>query len=181
MEDSPAVSRRALLTGSGAVALTGSLALSTSFAESAAAAPPNTPNTAPASPLSKGRTRMRPTYHFSVPDNWKNDPQRPDLHRRRIPLLLPVQRRLPSRAAEAPHGAARRPPTTSRSATAASPSRSSATRTATAGQDALSSTSANTAGYGEGAVIALVTQAPQGKPGPVPLVLDGSRTIIPPW
>lgn len=20
---------------------------------------------------------MRPTYHFSVPDNWKNDPQRP--------------------------------------------------------------------------------------------------------
>src|SRR6478752_9432365 len=77
MEDSPAVSRRALLTGSGAVALTGSLALSASFAQPATAAPPNAPNTAPAKPPFKGPTRMRPTYHFSVPDNWKNDPQRP--------------------------------------------------------------------------------------------------------
>ena len=66
-------------------------------------------------------------------------------------------------AAAAPRGVARRHATTSRSATAASPSRSSATPTATAGQEASSSTSADTAGYGKGAVIALVTQAPEGK------------------
>lgn len=28
-------------------------------------------------PASKGSSRMRPVYHFSVTDNWKNDPQRP--------------------------------------------------------------------------------------------------------
>ena len=62
MENS-SVSRRGLLTGAGAVALGGSIAQSN-------------PASAAGSP-SKGPSRMRPVYHFSVADNWKNDPQRP--------------------------------------------------------------------------------------------------------
>ncbi|HEX7201806.1 MAG TPA: glycoside hydrolase family 32 protein, partial [Arthrobacter sp.] len=73
----PPVSRRAILSGSGVAALSGSLALSASFAETAAAAPAKTPDPGSKGSLSKGSRRMRPTYHFSVPDHWKNDPQRP--------------------------------------------------------------------------------------------------------
>lgn len=67
MDESLSVSRRGLLTGAGAVALGGSIALST----------PGGPAMAVGGPASKGSSRMRPVYHFSVTDNWKNDPQRP--------------------------------------------------------------------------------------------------------
>lgn len=63
---STGISRRGLLTGTGAAAL-GGLAASVGGVPTAAAGA--------SSP--RARHRSRPAYHFSVPDNWKNDPQRP--------------------------------------------------------------------------------------------------------
>src|SRR5690606_34178637 len=64
----PEISRRSLFAAAGVAAATGAVS---TVAPSAAASPPDhTMNRRP--PAS-----MRPAYHFSVPDNWKNDPQRP--------------------------------------------------------------------------------------------------------
>ncbi|MDQ0865018.1 hypothetical protein [Arthrobacter globiformis] len=66
---------------------------------------------------------MRPTYHFSVPDNWKNDPPRPiyidgEYH------YYYLYNADYLRGGGARHGAERRPLATSRSLTGASRSRS---------------------------------------------------------
>ncbi|MDQ0144621.1 MULTISPECIES: glycoside hydrolase family 32 protein [Pseudarthrobacter] len=162
MENSPAVSRRALLNGSGAVVLTGSLALSMPFAQSATAAPPNAPDTAPAKPPYKGPTRMRPTYHFSVPDNWKNDPQRPiyidgEYHYYYLYNADYLQ---------GGGGTSWRRATTTdhvsfRDRGVAIPKFSNGNGDCWSG--CLVIDERNTAGYGENAVVALVTQAPQGR------------------
>src|SRR6478609_9578323 len=72
MEDSHAVTRRALFAGAGAAALGSTLALAGADTPASAESGPGGQGSLP-----KGRSHMRPTYHFSVPDNWKNDPQRP--------------------------------------------------------------------------------------------------------
>ena len=136
MEDSPAVSRRALFAGVGATALAGTLAMAGGGDPASADSGPAQAGSSP-----RGRVRMRPAYHFSVPDNWKNDPQRPiyldgEYHYYYLYNADYID------GGEARHGAAPRHAITSRSATAVSPSRSSATPTATAGQAASSSMSA---------------------------------------
>jgi len=60
------MSRRTLFAGGGAAALGAVVMASAPDAAQAAAGA-----------KSRGRQRQRPGFHFSVPDNWKNDPQRP--------------------------------------------------------------------------------------------------------
>ena len=88
-------------------------------------------------------TSYRAQYHFTVPDHWKNDPQRPGLRRREVPLLLPVQRRLRRRSVgELRHGVAAgdHATTASCSPIRASPHRRRRTRTTTCGRARRSST-----------------------------------------
>ena len=73
MTESSAVSRRTLFTGAGAVSLGATLA-TVQAGPAAAVVSAGGGAAASTSSSSKGRTRMRPEYHFSVPDNWKNDP-----------------------------------------------------------------------------------------------------------
>lgn len=68
MQERGGVSRRTLFGGAGAAAL-GALVMTGQPAPAAARPAP------PAVTAVCGTTR--PAYHFSVPDNWKNDPQRP--------------------------------------------------------------------------------------------------------
>lgn len=148
MKNSSSFSRRGLLTGAGAVALGGSLALSG-------------PASAAGSP-SKGPTRMRPDYHFSVSDNWKNDPQRP------IYLDGEYHYYYLYNADYITGGGGtswRRATTTDhvafRDRGVAIPKFSNGNGDCWSG--CLVVDERNTAGYGAGAVIALVTQAPEGR------------------
>ncbi|WP_309081450.1 glycoside hydrolase family 32 protein [Zhihengliuella sp.] len=73
----PAVGRRSMLLGAGGAAALGGLSLG---GIAPAAAAPDHAN--PGRPSGKSARAVpehsyRPAYHFSVPDNWKNDPQRP--------------------------------------------------------------------------------------------------------
>lgn len=105
---------------------------------------------------------MRPTYHFSVPDNWKNDPQRP------IYLDGEYHYYYLYNADYGTGGAGtswRRATTTDhvafRDRGVAIPKFSDGNGDCWSGS--LVVDEQNTAGYGEGAVIALVTQAPNGQ------------------
>ena len=105
---------------------------------------------------------MRPTYHFSVPDNWKNDPQRPiyldgEYHYYYLYNADYI---------DGGGGTAWRRATTSdhvsfRDRGVAIPKFSNANGDCWSG--CLVVDERDTAGYGKGAVIALVTQAPEGK------------------
>ncbi|WP_440589414.1 glycoside hydrolase family 32 protein [Paenarthrobacter nicotinovorans] len=157
MEKSSSLSRRGLLTGAGAAALGGSIALSVSTAQ----AGPGGPGSADVPP-SKGRSRMRPAYHFSVPDNWKNDPQRP------IYLDGEYHYYYLYNADYINGGGGtswRRATTTDhvsfRDQGVAIPKFSNGNGDCWSG--CLVVDEKNTAGYGAGAVIALVTQAPEGR------------------
>lgn len=152
MEMSSPVTRRGLLTGAGAVALGGSLALST----------PAEPAMAAGGPASKGSSRMRPVYHFSVPDNWKNDPQRP------IYLDGEYHYYYLYNADYINGGGGtswRRATTTDhvafRDRGVAVPKFSNSNGDCWSG--CLVVDERNTAGYGAGTVVALVTQAPEGR------------------
>lgn len=152
MEKASSVSRRGLLTGAGAVALGGSLALST----------PGGPAAAAGGPASKGSSRMRPVYHFSVPDNWKNDPQRP------IYLDGEYHYYYLYNADYISGGGGtswRRATTTDhvafRDRGVAIPKFSNSNGDCWSGCMVVDE--GNTAGYGAGAIIALVTQAPEGR------------------
>lgn len=103
---------------------------------------------------------MRPQYHFSVPDNWKNDPQRPifldgEYHYYYLYNADYLQ--------GGPGTAWRRATTTDHvtfeDRGVAIPKFSDDNGDCWSGS--LVVDELNTAGYGEGAVIALVTQAPQ--------------------
>ncbi len=151
MEKSSSVSRRGLLTGAGAVALGGSLALSSPAGPASAVSGP-----------SKGSSRMRPVYHFSVADNWKNDPQRP------IYLDGEYHYYYLYNADYISGGGGtswRRATTTDhvafRDRGVAIPKFSNGNGDCWSG--CLVVDEGNTAGYGAGAVIALVTQAPEGR------------------
>ena len=63
-------------------------------AGAAAAAPASRPAPRRPAPSRKDEPGCGRPIHFSVPDNWKNDPQRPIYLDGRVPLLLPLQRRL---------------------------------------------------------------------------------------
>lgn len=161
MDTPHALSRRALLTGVGAAAIGGSLALVAG--EPAAASPlaAATPAAA-AGPSSKGRSRMRPTYHFSVPDNWKNDPQRPiyldgEYHY----YYLYNADYLEGGVGTSWRRATTRDHVEFRDRGEAIPKFSDANGDCWSGS--LVVDEQNTAGYGAGAVIAIVTQAPEGR------------------
>ena len=105
---------------------------------------------------------MRPVYHFSVPDNWKNDPQRP------IYLDGEYHYYYLYNADYITGGGGtswRRATTTDhvafRDRGVAIPKFSNNNGDCWSG--CLVVDERNTAGYGAGAVIALVTQAPEGR------------------
>ena len=157
MEDPPAVSRRALFAGAGAAALGGTLAAARGGAPAAAV-----PGAAATGSTSKGRMRMRPAYHFSVPDNWKNDPQRPiyldgEYHY----YYLYNADYIDGGGGTAWRRATTRDHVSFRDRGVAIPKFSNANGDCWSG--CLVVDERDTAGYGKGAVIALVTQAPEGK------------------
>lgn len=156
MKDSPAVSRRALFVGAGTTALGATLAFAgggdPASAESGPAATGST---------SRGRMRMRPTYHFSVPDNWKNDPQRPiyldgEYHY----YYLYNADYIDGGGGTAWRRATTRDHVSFRDRGVAIPKFSNANGDCWSG--CLVVDERGTAGHGKGAVIALVTQAPEG-------------------
>ncbi|WP_418001343.1 glycoside hydrolase family 32 protein [Microbacterium psychrotolerans] len=157
MEESTAVSRRALFAGAGTAALAGTLTLAGGGAPAAAADAASVLGT-----TSKGRTRMRPAYHVSVPDNWKNDPQRPvyidgEYHY----YYLYNADYNEGGAGTAWRRATTRDHVSFRDRGIAIPKFSNGNGDCWSG--CLVVDERNTAGYGAGAVIALVTQAPQGR------------------
>ncbi|MGN8553198.1 UNVERIFIED_CONTAM: glycoside hydrolase family 32 protein [Microbacterium sp. SLM126] len=154
MTESSAVSRRALFTGAGAAALGASLAMAETGGAAASASPSNA--------STKGRSRMRPVYHFSVPDNWKNDPQRPiyvggEYHY----YYLYNADYLEGGGGTSWRRATTRDHVTFRDRGVAIPKFSNGNGDCWSGS--LVVDEHGTAGYGEGAVIALVTQAPNGR------------------
>lgn len=105
---------------------------------------------------------MRPTYHFSVPDNWKNDPQRPiyldgEYHY----YYLYNADYLEGGVGTSWRRATTRDHVEFRDRGEAIPKFSDANGDCWSGS--LVVDEQNTAGYGAGAVIALVTQAPEGR------------------
>ncbi|MEV4989856.1 glycoside hydrolase family 32 protein [Pseudarthrobacter sp. LMD1-1-1.1] len=105
---------------------------------------------------------MRPTYHFSVPDNWKNDPQRPIY----IDGEYHYYYLYNGDYLQGGGGTSWRRATTTdhvsfRDRGVAIPKFSNDNGDCWSG--CLVIDERNTAGYGENAVIALVTQAPQGR------------------
>jgi levanbiose-producing levanase len=105
---------------------------------------------------------MRPAYHFSVPDAWKNDPQRPiyldgEYHY----YYLYNAEYLAGGAGTAWRRATTRDHVTFTDRGVAIPKFSNANGDCWSGS--LVVDEHNTAGYGEDAVIALVTQAPDGR------------------
>lgn len=144
------VSRRSLVTGAGIAAL-GCLAAP------AMAAP------AEASPVTNGgRMRQRPEYHFSVPDNWKNDPQRPIfVNGEYLYYYLYNADYVEGGPGTAWRLATTRDHVSFKDQGVAIPKFSNASGDCWSGS--LVVDKQNTAGYGKGAVIAVVTQAPDGK------------------
>lgn len=105
---------------------------------------------------------MRPTYHFSVPDSWKNDPQRPiyldgEYHY----YYLYNADYLEGGAGTSWRRATTRDHVTFRDRGVAIPKFSNGNGDCWSGS--LVVDEQNTAGYGEQAVIAIVTQAPEGR------------------
>ncbi|MDI2035603.1 glycoside hydrolase family 32 protein [Paenarthrobacter nitroguajacolicus] len=158
MKDSPSVSRRSLLTSAGAAALAAPLAVA---GPEAALAAPAAAETNSGGTLSKGRTRMRPDYHLSVPDNWKNDPQRPIYLGGEYHYYYLYNADYVSGG----RGTSWRRATTTDHITfkdrgVAIPKFSNINEDCWSGS--LVVDGRNTAGYGAGAVIAILTQAPNG-------------------
>lgn len=146
------LSRRGLLTGAAAL---GGAAVLTTGTGAVAASRPTASGT-----MSKGRTRMRPQYHFSVPDNWKNDPQRPiwldgEYHY----YYLYNADYLAGGSGTSWRRATTRDHVTFRDQGVAIPKFSNGNGDCWSGSMVVDER--GTAGYGEGAVIALVTQAPE--------------------
>ncbi|XAZ31824.1 hypothetical protein AAHB34_02380 [Paenarthrobacter ureafaciens] len=170
MKESPSVSRRNILTGAGAVALVAPLAVAGTTPANAAPGP----DTASGETLSKGRTRMRPDYHLSVPNNWKNDPQRPIYLDGEYHYYYLYNADYISGGG----GTSWRRVTTTDHVTfrdrgVAIPKFTNNNGDCWSGS--LVVDDRNTAGYGVGAVIAILTQAPGGRQGAVPLVLHRPR------
>lgn len=152
MNDESTLSRRGLMAGAGMLAVTGTIA-ATSGTQAASA---------DGKVSSKGRMRMRPEFHFSVPDNWKNDPQRPIyIDGKYHYYYLYNADYLTGGGGTAWRRATTRDHVVFRDEGIAIPKFSNANGDCWSGS--LVVDDHDTAGYGKGAVIALVTQAPEGQ------------------
>ncbi|WP_256127762.1 glycoside hydrolase family 32 protein [Arthrobacter sp. SDTb3-6] len=146
------VSRRLMVAGAGAAAL--SCLVAPAMATQAVAAP--------AATADSGRQRQRPEYHFSVPDNWKNDPQRPIfVNGEYLYYYLYNADYVEGGGGTSWRLATTRDHVAFRDQGVAIPKFSNANGDCWSGS--LVVDEQNTAGYGKGAVIAIVTQAPGGK------------------
>jgi levanbiose-producing levanase len=111
---------------------------------------------------SGGRMGQRPVYHFSVPDNWKNDPQRPIfVNGEYLYYYLYNADYIEGGPGTSWRLATTRDHVSFRDRGVAIPKFSNANGDCWSGS--LVVDHQNTAGYGKDAVIAVVTQAPGGK------------------
>lgn len=154
MSETTGASRRALLIGAGGATLGGAML---GLGAEAAQASPNSPGSG------RGRTpSLRPEYHFSVPDNWKNDPQRPIyVDGRYLYYYLYNADYLTGGGGTAWRLASTRDHVSFRDRGVALPKNTNANGDLWSGS--LVVDTLGTAGYGKGAIVALVTQAPEGK------------------
>ncbi|WP_243842034.1 glycoside hydrolase family 32 protein [Microbacterium hydrocarbonoxydans] len=172
-EQDHGMSRRTLLTGAG-IAAVGTICAP---AATAAAAPAPAAAVPAANP--SARQRSRPAYHFSVPDNWKNDPQRPIFVNGEYLYYYLYNADYIDGGA----GTAWRLATTTDHVRfldrgVAIPKFSNANGDCWSGSVVVDEH--DTAGYGKGAVIALVTQAPEGRQAQfLWYSTDGGRTFAP--
>lgn len=149
------LSRRSLFAVTGAAAAAHALTPSLG----AAAAPPP----APAAARGLGpAASMRPRYHFSVPDNWKNDPQRPiwvdgEYHY----YYLYNADYLKGGGGTSWRRATTNDHVSFRDRGVAIPKFSNANGDCWSGSLVVDED--GTAGFGRGAIVALVTQAPEGR------------------
>ena len=154
MTESNGASRRALLLGAGGATLGGAvLGLGADRAQATPIAGPGGRRNLPS---------LRPEYHLSVPDNWKNDPQRPIfVDGQYLYYYLYNADYLAGGGGTAWRLATTRDHVKFRDRGVAIPKNTNANGDCWSGS--LVVDTHGTAGYGKGAVIALVTQAPEGK------------------
>ncbi|WP_255209260.1 glycoside hydrolase family 32 protein [Microbacterium oleivorans] len=133
-------------------------------------------------PVARGKghpASMRPTYHFSVPDNWKNDPQRPIWVNGEYHYYYLYN----ADYLDGGGGTSWRRATTTdhvsfRDRGVAIPKFTNANGDCWSGS--LVVDDRNTAGFGRGAIVALVTQAPEGRQAQyLWYSTDGGRTFRP--
>lgn len=154
MAESSGASRRALLLGAGGATL-GAAALGLG-ADRAQAAPLSGPGTG------RNPAGRRPEYHVSVPDNWKNDPQRPIfVNGEYLYYYLYNADYLTGGGGTAWRLATTRDHVRFTDRGVAIPKNTNANGDCWSGSLVVDAD--GTAGYGKGAIVALVTQAPDGK------------------
>lgn len=153
----PDISRRSLFAAAGVAAASGALMPTVSASAAHAATRETKKETG-------GRNRtvsMRPDYHFSVPDNWKNDPQRPIyLNGEYHYYYLYNADYLRGGGGTSWRRATTTDHVSFRDRGVAIPKFSNANGDCWSGS--LVVDEHGTAGFGRGAVVALVTQAPEG-------------------
>lgn len=171
MTEANGASRRALLIGAGGVTLGGAMV---GFSPAQARANPLTP----AHPSGRPASR-RPEYHFSVPDNWKNDSQRPIyVDGQYLYFYLYNADYLTGGGGTAWRLATTRDHVAFRDRGVTIPKFSNANGDLWSGSVVVDNQ--GTAGYGRGAVVALITQAPDGKQaGYLWYSTDGGRSFQP--
>ncbi len=155
MTENEGFPRRTLFAGACAAAL-GATALAATPAVASAAPSP--------AAASRGNAAgsIRPEYHFSVPDNWKNDPQRPIyVDGEYLYYYLYNADYLEGGAGTAWRLATTRDHVKFRDRGVAIPKFTNENGDCWSG--CLVVDTEGTAGYGKGTIIAIVTQAPQGK------------------
>ncbi|MFT4217324.1 MAG: glycoside hydrolase family 32 protein [Micropruina sp.] len=154
MTEATGASRRALLIGAGGATIGGAmLGIGASPAQATPVGGRPGPSRTPS---------LRPTYHFSVPDNWKNDPQRPIyVNGQYLYYYLYNADYLTGGSGTAWRLATTRDHVAFRDRGVALPKNTNANGDLWSGS--LVVDTLGTAGYGKGAVVALVTQAPDGK------------------
>ncbi|WP_285726913.1 glycoside hydrolase family 32 protein [Psychromicrobium xiongbiense] len=149
------VTRRSLVAGAGAAVFTGLVAPVMATAASAAPQPG----------VGNRPQNQRPEYHFSVPDNWKNDPQRPIfVNGEYLYYYLYNADYIAGGGGTAWRLATTVDHVSFRDRGVAIPKFSNTNGDCWSGS--LVVDDQNTAGYGKGAVIAIVTQAPSGAQAP---------------
>jgi levanbiose-producing levanase len=158
------ISRRGVVASVGGLALGGAAAVLFSAPADATPGPAGAsgrPGEPAGAPGKAGGPSYRPTFHFSVPDNWKNDPQRPIyLNGEYLYYYLYNADYIDGGAGTAWRLATTRDHVRFRDRGIAIPKSSDGNGDCWSGS--LVVDEHDTAGYGPGAVIALVTQAPKG-------------------
>lgn len=154
----PSLPRRSMLLGASGLALGAVAATATPGKKEPALRPEH----APGKPSPRGRKKLqtyRPAYHVSVPDNWKNDPQRPIyIDGEYLYYYLYNADYLEGGVGTAWRLATTRDHVHFTDHDVAIPKNSNSNGDCWSGSVVVDHD--NTAGYGRGSVIALVTQAP---------------------